>query len=871
MNPAHAPGREGTTVWQPERRPLGRADFLAFVAWTAAVVIAFGKAALLQEALFYFDVTEINFPYRDFLAGEYRAGRLSRWMPGLHCGLPLFSESQAGFFHPLKLLYLVLPTWQAFNLDTVLSVWLAGAGTYGWLRRHVGPIGALSGAATFALGGFMWSHVIHTSMVNALPSVPLAVWALECAWAGGRLRPVALGAAAVACQVFAGHLQDTILTSLVLGLYGVYRAVIERGARRRFAAAGAAVAMVLLAGLLSAVQWVPSKELLDRSPRAGGLTWDDLTYGSFSPELIPTLVVREAFGTRSHDTDWVDGFYPYQEMNVYLGLLGLGLAALGAAAHRDRWVAFWLLLTLVGGVLMLGRYTFLFDLMHRLPVVGSARIPVRYHLWVSLGVAALVAVGVDRLARPGRVRVGAAVAMIAVLVVVSCPILYRAYAPIWTQPERWTTAYHQARYGWLGRQWLVAAGRTGLLALMGLGVAGRAARIVDARSRAGLAAALPLILLADLLGAHWNEVPTIDPSYWTNPPPTATYLLEQPGRERIYGLGALSAGEPGYAVKPVELMAARDTLAWSLAPVWGLRSSGSITPIFDRRMNLYEMASLRGGTRFDLESVTQLLAGDLGDFARFGRPSLIGRAYVYRNQTALPRARIVGRPEYVAGRIEAAQALLRLGREARTHLIVEDPDRPLSATAAPQGTARVVDEEPERVEVEAVCDGPAYLVLADTFDPGWRVTLDAGPAVIRPAYAGFRAVFLPKGGPHRLVFTYRPAGWTTGLALTALGGAVGVFCLVRRRRSQELAPEHGPSPWPPRWPLVALWTIVGIVGLSVVAVGPEGRPTIQERWSGAFHRFTWGAKIEALRPPATPEFLPGSSARPASPRGPRGP
>ena len=48
----------------------------------------------------------------------------------------------------------------------------------------------------------------------------------------------------------------------------------------------------------------------------------------------------------------------------------------------------------------------LFDFMNRVPVVGSSRIPVRYHLWVSLAVAALAGVGVDRLSRPGRVRLG---------------------------------------------------------------------------------------------------------------------------------------------------------------------------------------------------------------------------------------------------------------------------------------------------------------------------------------------------------------------------------------------------------------------------------------------------------------------------------
>ena len=153
-----------------------------------------GTSVSLRRALFYFDITEINYPYRAFFAEELRAGRFSRWCPGLYCGMPLFSESQAGYLHPLKyLLYPWLQTWQAFNLDTVLSVWLTGVGTYCWLRRHVGPAGALTGAAIFGSSGYVWGHLIHTSMINALASVPLVIWGLESSWASGRWRGVVLG------------------------------------------------------------------------------------------------------------------------------------------------------------------------------------------------------------------------------------------------------------------------------------------------------------------------------------------------------------------------------------------------------------------------------------------------------------------------------------------------------------------------------------------------------------------------------------------------------------------------------------------------------------------------------------------------------
>ncbi len=121
-----------------------------------------------------------------------------------------------------------MQTWQAFNLDTVLSIWLTGLGTYGWLRRHFGSAAALTGAAVFGLSGYVWGHIIHTSMINALASVPFVIWGLEVSWESGRCRGVVLGGVALAIQVFAGHLQDSLLTIGLVLLYGFYRAATER-------------------------------------------------------------------------------------------------------------------------------------------------------------------------------------------------------------------------------------------------------------------------------------------------------------------------------------------------------------------------------------------------------------------------------------------------------------------------------------------------------------------------------------------------------------------------------------------------------------------------------------------------------------------
>ncbi len=154
-------------------------------------------------------------------------------------------------------------------------------------------------------------------------------------------------------------------------------------------------------------------------------------------------------------------------------------------------------------------------------------------------------------------------------------------------------------------------------------------------------------------------------------------------------------------------------------------------------------------------------------------------AFVHRNPDVLPRARLAGRPVYAEDRLSAIADLKRLSSESklRDHLIVEDPSHPLPADATVSGTARIVEDLPERVVIEADAATPAYLVLSDTFDPGWSATVDGQPAPIWPAYLAFRAVYLPQG-KHTVVFIYRPAGFVLGLGAERLRHAPGAVFLV---------------------------------------------------------------------------------------------
>jgi hypothetical protein len=118
---------------------------------------------------------------------------------------------------------------------------------------------------------------------------------------------------------------------------------------------------------------------------------------------------------------------------------------------------------------------------------------------------------------------------------------------------------------------------------------------------------------------------------------------------------------------------------------------------------------------------------------------------------------------------------------------------------------------------------------------------------IRPAYVAFRAVYLT-AGHHTVVFTYRPAGFVLGLALSACGIQLGLlFSLFLARRPRPLSADHVMLGWPPRWRTLWFLALASIVLASTLAIGPGPRLSPNNRWRQSVHTFTWGAGKEAMK------------------------
>ena len=146
------------------------------------------------------------------------------------------------------------------------------------------------------------------------------------------------------------------------------------------------------------------------------------------------------------------------------------------------------------------------------------------------------------------------------------------------------------------------------------------------------------------------------------------------------------------------------------------------------------------------------------------QPGLRG-GVLYRNPNVLPRAFLVGNAETVADAAEAAMRLQDPQFDPAQQVVLEH-NTALPSFAMPQtSSVDIVSYEPERVRIHVDTDGPAWLLLTDTYYPGWQATINGEEAPIYAADLLFRAVAVPPGSSI-IEFSYQPASWRWGVRIS---------------------------------------------------------------------------------------------------------
>lgn len=758
-----------------------------------AVVVAALYPGILSGARSFCarDIQLFYYPMWRYAAEQLRAGHLPLWNPLTAFGAPFLANTAACVLYPLNALWQVGDFSYGFNLYLLTHIVLAGFFTYLWMRDWgAGADAAFLAGLAYALSGPLLSSISLAVGLCSAAYLPLVLFCARRAVRYRTLKWTAATSAALVLQYLAGDVSIFAATAATVAA----ALCIRKRPRQALLIAG-------IAAGIAAVQLLPAIELLRLSDRAGASDSGPLQW-SLPLTDLPGLFVPFF----SEHSIYTKDFFSRQSflVSVYLGITTWVLASVSIGG-RGRGPVRWHAGLLGFGIfLALGSSIPFYAEVHRaLPVWGAIRFPVRFIFLSAFAVACLAGLGWSVACKePSRTRQNALRWAAIVL------------AGLWIAHEAWARSLCEAWFERLIRETprellptyftpqnlynaVLTVGdnvrRSLALAVVSFGVLSLAGpgRTRRALTGVGLAA----LLLADLGLADPSE-PAVPRERFFAPTPFTRALSDDPGDYRVTGSsGTLSQDWKLPSSAPPErrpelwLEKMQDrffpntTLVWGRASVFSYGFAGlrTVCMLGDRLRSMPDPLDADVAAKLGIRYISSPTEAGAGGYVPVMRRNGLD---LLKNASALPRASLVERVVPEADDRIAIERSISNGLPASRVAYLSTPPYAKGSEGALGFDERidVVRSDPQDIEMRVYSRG-RWLLLTDSFFPGWTASVDGREVPILKANGVFRAVFVPEG--ERVVrWRYRPATVMMGAITSAATLAALLWALLMKRRAQ---------------------------------------------------------------------------------------
>lgn len=768
-----------------------RRETLAAVLYCLSATVLFLRGPLLLRRYYHvpYDLEDFHHPLLSFVASSLREfGSLPWWNPYSYMGEPFFGNVQAAIFYPPTLLTVLaanaisgqLTLWWATAL-LAAHVVLAGVGTYRLLRAlDVGFRAALAGATIYQLGAFFAAHLQHLGAICVAAWLPWSLWAVRRLEARRDWGSAAVAGLSFALMVLAGFPPAWLPALFFLPLFYAWW-MWQRHPRLEWKlharAAGLLVAVGCLGLMLSAVSWLPGKQVTEQS--VAGWRYPGQALEGLPLEALTSLFWPNLFN-QLHGSYW----HPANptQMHLYQGIPALLLVFGGVGWLACSAVALPFLVSAAIAALWMFGLSFPMSSIFYLLYPGAVRRGI--YPWVllayfSLFFAVLASLSLNAWERGERSRLFSSRLCrrlaLAALVIALLVCMAGTFAPYRSLGD-----VRASNAGAMLVVVAVALWVSGLLARVrapGQSAGGEtAAALHRASTRARVAAALCGLILFDLLavGSH-TQLNTLEEE-GARRPDQVEWLADRLGPRPLYRIDTTEVGY-NWQTKP---------------PHWRLPSANGMNPLLLKDVVIYRAPFSRLDDRqFSLALPDSPLLDLAGvRYVVTQRSEMPGMQLVYRgdpkifeNRNAFPRYFLVGA---AAGSRDVADAVRKIHtREVDASRMVVVPDSDLhvfaglpgAASSQELGTIEELARSPNEIRLRVHASRPAALVITDTYWPDWRATLDGTSQPLVRGDALFRAMPVPAGS-HQVRMVIVPSRLYAGAALSLTGLVLTGCCLL---------------------------------------------------------------------------------------------
>ena len=367
-------------------KPLTSSDLVLLPADLLKVVLPFSDELSpgVKNRLIS-DVMEQFYPYYVFAREELLNGHLPLWNPYVLNGTPFLATAVSAVLSPINLLLIPIPIESSYEWAALMKVILAALGIVLFLKRlGVSSWAAAVGGSAYAFSGYQIFFLLYPNTAVSM-CLGWGLYSVEGLLQGVNRKRVAFFSIVVCISILGGQPECSLLSLLSWILYALIRS--WRTIGRVFLAS-------LLGVMMSAVVLIPFIELV-----LGGGTLDLRSWLEGNPFYmhfwqLPALIYPYFLGSSLNEAGAPNTFYGF----IYFGLIPLTLSviALFSRSWKSEMRSLWILSSTAFFILF-GIFPF-FDLFTSLPLLRNAN-HLHSALVLQASLCALSGFGVETLVR----------------------------------------------------------------------------------------------------------------------------------------------------------------------------------------------------------------------------------------------------------------------------------------------------------------------------------------------------------------------------------------------------------------------------------------------------------------------------------------
>lgn len=749
------------------------------------------------------DLSRYFYPLRFFTVNSIKSGVVPLWNPYIFCGTPHLALQQSVIFYPLSIIYYLFPFARAFNIFLVLHIFSAGLFVALLCRRWgFHESASMLAAIIFMFSGYIVSTLNLATTLSSCIWLPIILLFFDKALSDRRPGYIFLTSISLAFMFLGGEPSIFYTTLWALLFYSIFFWLNNRVEYPLKKVASCYFFTMLIGILLSSVQLIPFLELMSLADRTtSSIPYEYLT--KWSLPLKDTFSFIIPFLTRtdfSRDSYWKEQSWVFL---IYVGVFAIFLILLSILSKKNWRIKY---LFFLGGLFLFisyGNHTpFYYAVYKFIPGVRHIRYPVRFLYATTFAIAMLCGAGYDmyiegiknrdeRLHRFFKYLLFALYASSIIFLALS---IYHDKA---IEMARDFCVKHMDPKKDSGMLFSFVAAIFNMRRLAGFFTFGGLILYLGSRLKIrqgvisfafislvtiDLISALPLTQI--MLNSKAIHAPTPNIEYLKSDKSSFRFFISPKTREASAYLEGTNYEEA--------IAVSKDKLTANWPMLYGLYDASGYDSIkladYGKLMLLLDTTSAPSDTKIlDMLNVKYLLVLDEMDSKGYKLVKK-GPAYLYENANVLPRAFLVSSYNVLKNELDIANRLKSKDfNPAKEVILKEEPQLPLQERKLLPARGSYIREKvqitkysPNEVLINAVVNSPKFLVLSDSYYPGWKAYVDGRPDKIYVANYILRAVYLDSGS-HTVRFVFDPFSFKLGLSISLATFFICMFYIVSRK------------------------------------------------------------------------------------------